>query len=302
MRKILLTEPFPDFVISGLRKFGKVVHILKPSAESLSKEIPEAEILIIRSKTRLDKKLIGKGKKLRLVITATHGFEHVDTEELEKMGIEFHTIPMATTGMREFVFGMMISLLRKIPQADRSVREGKWLRHDFPGGEIFGKTLGIVGLGPIGKDVARIAKHMGMEITACDPNNLITGSELTGMGIKLEPLSRVIRSADVLTIHAHLNEKTMHIIGKRELEGMKKGSYLINTARGGLVDQEALFRAIKSGHLAGAALDVYEEEPPGEDPITKLDNVVLTPHIGGITKESTERVGRKVLEIVKGYA
>ncbi len=301
MTKILITEPFPDFVISGLRKKGKVTHIVKPSAKAVSIHIGDADVLIIRSKTKVDKTLLNKAKKLRLVITATHGFEHIDVEELKKRKIRFFTTPVATIGMTEFVFGMMFSLLRRIPEADRSIRSGQWKMHDLEGKELFAKTLGVVGLGPIGKDVARIGKLLGMKILACDPNNMITESELERMDIRLCSLSHVIKNADIVTMHAHLNDRTYHMIGKKELAKMKKGSFFINTARGGLVDEHSLYESLTSKHLAGAALDVFEKEPPGSNPLTKLSNVILTPHIGINTAETSERVGKKVLDIIRKY-
>ncbi|MBN2043322.1 MAG: hydroxyacid dehydrogenase [Candidatus Aenigmarchaeota archaeon] len=301
MKKILITEPYPDFVISGLRKTGKVIHVLNPSAKAMEREIKDADILVVRSKTKIDKRLLDKAGKLRLVITATHGFEHVDVEELKRRKIRFFTTPAATIGMTEFVFGMIISLLRRIPEADRSIRKGKWERHGIEGKELFGKTLGVVGLGPIGKDVARIGRMLGMKIIACDPNNMITESELARMGIRLRTLSYVIKNADILTIHAHLNEKTYHMIGSRQISSMKRGSYIIHTARGGLVDENALLKAMKSGQIAGAALDVFEKEPLVNDSLKGLRNVVLTPHMGINTKESGERIGKMILDTVKKY-
>jgi D-3-phosphoglycerate dehydrogenase len=299
-KKILITDPLPDFVLKKLREKGEVTYAGGGLGNpSFRRAIEDAEILIVRSATKIDRVLLRRAKKLKVVITATHGFEHVDLAELEKRKIKFHRTPAAAIGVTEFVFCMMLSLLRNIPAADNSVRYGKWDRERFTGRELFGKTLGVVGLGPIGQDVCRMAKHFGMQIVACDPNSMVTGSELERLSIKLLPLVQVLQKADILTIHAHLNDKTKHMIGSREIEKMKPGSYLINTARGGLVDQEALCRALRSGHLAGAALDVYEREPiPKNDPITKLPNMILTPHIGIQTEEGMERIGKKVLEII----
>lgn len=301
MKKVVVTEPLPKFVTEKLRKKCKLVYRGMIKRKNLEHEIRNADVLIVRSKTRVGRDLIDRAEKLRAVITATHGFEHVDAGYLRKKKIRFYRTPSAAIGVTELVFGLMISLLRNIPKADQSVRKKRWLRERFIGNELFGKTLGIVGLGPIGQDVYRMARHFGMKIAACDPNHMATENDLERLNIKLKPLSYVLKKADILTLHEHLNEKTRYLIGAKEIKTMKEGSYIINTARGALLNNHVLFRALRTGHIAGAALDVYEEEPPKNLPLIRLPNVILTPHIGIQTEEGMERIGKKVLQIAGRY-
>ena len=289
--KVLLIGKYPDFVIKGIRKKAELVHLTQPDRKRIAKEIESTNVLIVTTKTKVDRKLLEKTENLKVVITFSHGYEHVDVETLEKMGTRFYTIPGTTASVAELTFGLMIAVLRKIPEHDRRMKRGEWKKE--LGHELRGKTLGVVGLGPIGREVCRIAKSFGMKVVACDPNQLLKGR----VKVRMVSFDRLLRISDIITLHAHLNEETWHMIGEKEIGKMKRSAVLINTARGGLVDSEALHRALKSGRIAGAGLDVYEREPPGKDKLVRLPNVVCTPHTGADTFEGRERKGEILLEI-----
>ncbi len=295
---VLLVGGYPEFVAREIKKKAKLVVIRKSGREKIEREIANAEILVVTPETKIDKKLLEKARGLKAVITFSHGYEHVDTDALREMGIKFYSVPGSTSSVAELTFGLMIAVLRKIPEHDRCMKKGGWRKgmEDF-GYELRRKTLGVVGMGPIGREVCRIAKAFGMEVVACDPNRLMEGKP----EVKMVGLDKLLEISDIVSLHAHLNEETFHMIGTRELEKMKKSAVLINTARGGLVDSKALYKALKSGRIAGAGLDVFEREPPGKDKLVSLPNVVCTPHAGADTFESEERKGRMLLGILKRF-
>ncbi len=294
--KILFAGKYPDFVIEEAKTIAHVVHLAEPGRKEMYTEIGDADIVIVTPRVRASRRLLERAKQLKVMITFSHGYEHVDTDALGEMGIKFYNIPGSTSSVTELTFGLMIAVMRKIPAHDRRMKKGGWKRgkKDF-GHELRGKTLGVVGLGPIGRDVCRVAKCFGMNVLACDPNNLARGK----IRVKRVNLDALLRKSDIISLHAHLNEDTKHMIGEREIGKMKKSAILVNTARGGLVDSEALHRALKSGRIAGAGLDVFEKEPPGKDKLVRLPNVVCTPHAGADTFESLRRKGEMLLDILR---
>lgn len=291
--KVLLIGGFPDFVIREIKRKVKLAHLERSERGKNQKEIENAEVMIITPKTKVDKKFLGKAKSLNVLITFSHGYDHVDEKTLRTRGVKFYTIPGSTPSVAELTFGLMISVLRKIPEQDRRMKRGEWKR-EF-GYELFGKTLGVVGLGPIGRDVCRIAKVFGMKVIACDPNKMMKGR----LAIKKVSLNTLLKGSDIVSLHAHLDRKTKHMIGGKELKKMKNSAILINIARGGLVDSKALYEALKSGSIVGAGLDVYEKEPVGRDRLVRLPNVVSMPHAGADTLEGEERKVRMLLDILK---
>jgi D-3-phosphoglycerate dehydrogenase len=226
--------------------------------------------------------------RLRVVSAHGVGVDHIDLEAATRLGVIIANCPGANDqAVADLTMGLMVSIARQIPQVDRDVRGGKWGR--YGGSELWEKTLGLIGLGRIGRGVAKRASGFDMQVLAYDP--YVDEKQAEAIGVRLTSLEEVIASADFVSLHAALTAETRNIIGKRELEQMKLSAFLINTARGGLVDEEALYTALVEGTLAGAALDAFTSEPPVDSPLLELRNVVVTPHIGAHTKEAIDRVG-----------
>jgi D-3-phosphoglycerate dehydrogenase len=226
--------------------------------------------------------------RLRVVSAHGVGVDHIDLKAATRLGVIIANCPGANDqAVADLTIGLMVSTARQIPHVDRDVRGGKWGRYE--GSELWKKTLGLIGLGRIGHGVAKRASGFDMQVLAYDP--YVDEKQAEAIGVCMTSLEEVIASADFVSLHATLTEETRNMIGKRELEQMKPSAFLINTARGGLVDEEALYRALIEGKLAGAGLDAFTSEPPLDSPLLELTNVVVTPHIGAHTKEAIERVG-----------
>jgi D-3-phosphoglycerate dehydrogenase len=227
---------------------------------------------------------------LRLKVIAAHGVgvDHIDLQAAAGAGVIVANCPGANDqAVADLTVGLMISLARQIPLVDQDVRSGKWGRYE--GSELWKKSVGLIGLGRIGRGVARRALGFDMYVLAYDP--YVDEGQAQAMGVHLASLEEVIAAVDFVSLHTPLTEETRHLIGKQQLEQMQPSAFLINTARGGLIDEEALYEALVDGKLAGAALDAFASEPPIGSPLLELKNVVLTPHIGAHTKEAIERVG-----------
>jgi len=226
--------------------------------------------------------------KLKVVSTHGVGFDHVDLEAAARHGVIVANCPGANDqAVADLAIGLMVCLARQVVPANRDLRNGEW--KNYQGNELWKKTLGLIGLGRIGRAVARRAGGFDMNVLAYDP--FVDARQAEAAGTRPASFDEVISSADYLSLHLVLNDQTRNIIGKKELERMKPSAFLINTARGGLVDEDALYTALEAGKLAGAALDVFSEEPPLEQGLLYLPNVVATPHIGAHSKEAIERVG-----------
>lgn len=225
---------------------------------------------------------------LKVVSTHGVGVDHIDLETAARVGVIVANCPGANDqAVADLAVGLMVSVARQIPVVDQDVRDGKWGR--YHGSELWKKTLGLIGLGRIGRAVVKRALGFDMQVLAYDP--YVDDRQAREIGASMTPFDEVIAAADFLSLHAALTEETRNMIGKEELEHMKPSAFLINTARGGLVDEEALYMALVEGKLAGAALDAFAVEPPVGCPLLELKNVVVTPHIGAHTQEAIERVG-----------
>lgn len=289
--KILIAEPLDEEGINRLRekrafeatqKFGMC-------EEDLISSIPEYDALIIRSETKVTDSVINAASRLKVIGRAGVGLDNVDIEAATRKGIVVMNTPGGNTiSAAEHTISMILALSRNIPQANASLKEGRWDRKKFQGTEVYGKTLGIVGLGRVGSEVARRAQGLEMKVIACDP--LISKQRVQELGIGLFNLEQLLPQVDYLSLHTPLTSQTRNLIGEREISVMKEGARIINCARGGIIDEEALCRALKEGKLKGAALDVFEEEKPFSSPLVELDSVVLTPHLGASTEEAQRRV------------
>jgi D-3-phosphoglycerate dehydrogenase len=270
--------------------------------DELIAKIADLDALIVRSQTKVTAKALAAAKRLKVIGRAGVGVDNVDVAAATERGIVVMNTPGGNTiSTAEHTFSLLLSLARKIPQAHASIAAGKWDRKSFEGTELNGKTLGIVGMGRIGGEVARRAIAFGMNVIAYDP--YLVQSRARSLGVELaDDLPALLTRADFITVHMPLTSETNKILNAEALAKCKKGVRIVNCARGGLVDEAALFAALQSGQVGGAALDVYEKEPPADDlPFRSLPNVVLTPHLGASTSEAQEGVGIEIAEAISDY-
>jgi D-3-phosphoglycerate dehydrogenase len=255
------------------------------------------DALVVRSQTRVDAELLAAAApRLSVVAVASVGTDRVDLAAAARAGVTVVNAPTGSTiAAAEHTMALMLALLRKIPSADASVRRGEWERARYVGAELQHRTLGIIGLGKIGKAVARRAAAFEMRVIAHDP--WLTPEQAAGHATRLVGFLELLNSADVVTVHVTLTPETRGLIGKTQIAAMKPGTVLVNVARGGLVDEEALASALHSGHLGGAAIDVFTTEPMAPDnPLRGAPNTILTPHLGASTTEAQERAGVEMAE------
>ncbi|WP_297522027.1 hydroxyacid dehydrogenase [Thermococcus sp.] len=303
--KVLVAAPLHEKAIEVLEKAGfEVVYEEYPDEERLIELVKDVEAIVVRSKPKVTRRVIEAAPKLRVIGRAGVGLDNIDLEAAKERGIKVVNSPGASSrSVAELVFGLLLAVARKIAFADRKMREGVWAKKQCMGIELEGKTMGVIGFGRIGYNVAKIANAFGMRVLLYDPYpNEERAREVGGTFASLEDL---LKESDVVTLHVPLVDATYHLIDEERLKLMKPTAILINAARGAVVDNNALVKALQEGWIAGAGLDVYEEEPlPKDHPLTRLDNVVLTPHIGASTEEAQMRAGvqvaEQIVEILKG--
>ncbi len=303
MARILVADDLAPAALAALRDAGHEVVAEEVSAGQLLERIRGFDALLVRSRTKVTPEVLARGERLKVVGRAGVGVDNIDVPAATARRVLVVNAPAAsTTAVAELALGFMLALARRIPAADRTTHAGKWEKKAFLGSELRGKTLGFVGLGRIGTEVAKRARVFGMSLVAHDP--YIPKDAAAAAGVELTDLDSVLRRADYLTIHSLLTPETKGLIGGRALGLMKRGSYVLNCARGGIVDEAALIEALRSGHLGGAALDVFAQEPPTGSPLLSMENVILAPHIGASTKEAQDEAGlvtaRQVVEVLAG--
>jgi D-3-phosphoglycerate dehydrogenase / 2-oxoglutarate reductase len=302
MKKILISDKLAEDGINFLNEQdGIQIHIQTGlNEDALCEIIPEYDALLIRSDTQVTGKVLRAAKNLKVVGRAGIGVDNVDLDVAMEQGIIVMNTPDANaTTTAELAIAHIFSLSRNLPVANQSVREGKWDRSKLTGAEITHKTLAILGFGTIGRIVAQRGNGLGMRVIAHDP--FVAPDIFAKHGAEMVDLETLLKQADYLTLHCPLLEKTRNIIGREQLAMMKKTARLINCARGGLVDEASLYEALKEGCIAGAALDVYEHEPPKDSPLLSLDNIVFTPHLGASTKEAQVAVSVEIARQVVKY-
>jgi D-3-phosphoglycerate dehydrogenase len=267
--------------------------------DALAEVLREVDAVIVRSSTRITREVLESGQRLRVIGRAGVGVDNIDVDAATEHGIAVLNAPSGNTiSAAEHAFALLLALIRHIPAADRSMRAGEWDRKRFAGIELSGKTLGLVGAGRIGSEVARRARAFGMRVVVHDP--FLSEEHARALDVERATLDHVLESADVLSMHVPMTESTAGMIGADQLARLRKGAVLINAARGGIVDERALQEALVSGHLRGAALDVYENEPLQPDhPLRSLPNVVLTPHLGAATEEAQHHVALEIGQAVR---
>jgi D-3-phosphoglycerate dehydrogenase / 2-oxoglutarate reductase len=299
--KILVSDPLSEEglkILKEVKEFQVDIKTeLKPDA--LKEIIAHYDALLVRSATKVTRDVIARADKLKVIGRAGVGLDNVDLEAATEKGIIVMNTPAGNTiSTAEHTFSMILALSRNIPQANSSTKKGEWKRSKFMGVELYGKTLGVVGLGRIGTEVAKRALSFGMKILAFDP--FLSRQVAENLGVEVVELKELFERSDYITLHTPLTEETKHLISSEALARMKKGVRLINCARGGIIDEVALVQAVKEGKVAGAAIDVFEQEPLSADSeLLKLDTIITTPHLGASTEEAQVNVAIEVAEIVR---
>ncbi|HEX6133379.1 MAG TPA: phosphoglycerate dehydrogenase [Longimicrobiales bacterium] len=267
--------------------------------EELARAIEGVHAVIVRSSSRITRDSLKYADALQVIGRAGVGVDNIDVEAATERGVAVLNAPSGNTiSAAELTFALILACVRRIPAADRSMKAGEWDRRTFTGTELYGKTLGLVGAGRIGGEVARRARAFGMRVCAFDP--YLTPERARTLDVELASLDDVLQRADVLSLHVPLTDTTAGLIGAKQLAQMKRGAVVVNAARGGVLDEAALADAVRSGQLAGAALDVFGEEPlPADHPLRSLDRAVLTPHLGAATQEAQHNVAVEIAEAVR---
>ena len=297
--RILIADQLSEDGVTLLKREPRLAVDVKTglSPKELAEAIGPYDGLLVRSSTKVTAEVIAKADRLKVIGRAGVGLDNVDAEAATKRGIIVMNVPAGNTiSTAEHTMSLLMALARRIPQAHASLHAGRWERSKFVGTELFGKTLGIIGLGKIGTEVARRAQAFGMRVIASDP--FLSSERAQQLEIQLTDLPRLYAEADFITVHTPLTAETRHMIGAKELAAMKRGVRLINCARGGIIDETALHQAITAGRVAGAAIDVFEEEPPKDHPLLALEQVIATPHLGASTEEAQLNVAVEVAKQV----
>ncbi len=299
---VLITDPIDEEGVNILREAGFSVDY-KPGipSDQLKSIVSKYDALVVRSQTKVTKEIFDVAPNLKIIGRAGAGLDNIDANEAKKRGIKILNTPEApAASVAELTIGLMISLMRRIPYADKSMKAGSWVKKECTGTELCGKTLGIIGLGRIGIKIAKIAKSMGMKILFHD---IRLNTAHSKVGAKKVSLKRLLQASDIITIHIPLSSETQNFIGEKEIQLIKNGAYLINTSRGAIVNGAALRKALETGKLAGAALDVFEPEPPLDYSLAKMPQVVCTPHIGAQTSEVQKiaaiSIARKIVKAAR---
>jgi D-3-phosphoglycerate dehydrogenase / 2-oxoglutarate reductase len=298
LMKVIVADKISERGVELLQEAGW--HILLTTKDRLNAEIVDADALVVRSATKVTAELLDKAPQLRVVGRAGVGVDNIDLEEATRRGVLVMSTPGGNAvSVAEHTFALLLALARQVPRLDAAIREGRWEKSSAAGTELRGKTLGLIGLGRIGSEVAVRAEAFDMRVLGYDP--YISEAAAREVQVELVPLERLLAESDFVSLHTALSPATQNLINANTLAQMKKNARLINAARGELIDEAALADALKSGRLAGAALDVFVEEPPKTSPLVGLPNVIATPHVAGSTAEAQEEVGTQIAVQVRDY-
>ncbi len=301
--KVLIADQINEKGIDELRDIAEVVVQTDITKKQLINVIGDFDAIVVRSRTKVTREVIEASLKLKIIARAGVGVDNVDVEAATEKGIMVVNAPESTSiTVAEHTMGVLLSLARKIAIADKSVKDGKWEKSKFMGTELAGKTLGVVGMGRIGSQVVTRCKAFAMEILVTDP--YITEEAAARLGATIVDKETLFKNADIISIHVPLTPETKHSIGKDQFEMMDDNAFIINCARGGIINEEDLYEALSKGIIGGAGLDVFEKEPPKNSPLLTLDNLVATPHIGASTREAQRDaaiiVAKEIKKVLSG--
>lgn len=297
MKKVLICDPMDPDALEKLESIHGLDITVKTGMdeEELVRTIPEYHAAVVRSATKITKPVIDAGEKLELLVRAGIGLDNIDVTEAEKRGIQVSNTPSATTiSVAEHAFGLMLSAVRNQGKANLSMKEHKWEKKKFKGTELYEKTLGIIGSGRIGLAVAERAIAFGMKVIVFDVVEV-----KTSLDIQQVEWDDLLAQSDIISLHLPFTPSTKHMISDEAFGKMKDGVILINASRGGVVDEQALLRALESGKVRAAAIDVYEKEPPDDFSLIDHPNVIAMPHIGAAASEGQKRAGFEVVRILR---
>src|SRR5713226_137513 len=295
--KVIVADKISERGVELLKQTGW--NVVLTNKDTLNAEIADADALIVRSATKVTAQLMEKAPKLRVVGRAGVGVDNIDLEAATARGVLVMSTPGGNAvSVAEHTFALLLSLARQVPRLDAALREGRWEKSSS-GTEVRGKTLGLIGLGRIGSEVAVRAEAFDMRVLGYDP--YISEAAARELSVELVPLEKLLGESDFISLHTAVSPATQNMINAASIAQMKTGARIVNAARGELIDEAALAEALKSGKLAGAALDVFVQEPPKDSPLVGLPNVIATPHIAGSTQEAQEEVGTQVAVQVKDY-
>jgi len=304
-QSVLICDQVSSILKEILEKNGlKVTYEPEITPEQVAEKIGNFEVVVVRSRTKMTRELIANADKCKIIARVGIGLDNIDQEAAKEKNIRvINAVEGAITAVAELVIGLMISMAREIPRADREIRNGNWIKKELMGSELKGKYLGIVGLGNIGKRLGRLARALNMNIIGYDVIP-IDDEFSKEVGLMKADLDTLLSSADYVSFHVPLLDSTRHMINAEKLKMMKNTARIINTSRGGVIDEEALYNSLKDGSLAGAALDVFEVEPATENKLITLPNFIATPHSGAQTKEAqllaANIIAEKIIQILRG--
>ena len=304
-QSVLICDQVNTILKEILEKNGlKVTYEPEITPEQIAEKIGTFEVVVVRSRTKMTRELVEKADKCQIIARVGVGLDNIDQEAAKEKNIKvINAVEGAITAVAELVIGLMLSMAREIPRADREIRNGNWIKKELMGTELKGKYLGIVGLGNIGKRLGRLARALNMNIIGYDVTP-IDDEFSKEVGLMKADLDTLLSSADYVSFHVPLLDSTRHMINAEKLKMMKNTARIINTSRGGVIDEGALYNSLKDGSLAGAALDVFEVEPATENNLITLPNFIATPHIGAQTKEAqllaANIIAEKIIQILRG--
>jgi len=304
-QSVLICDQVNPILKEVLEKNGlKVTYEPEITPEQVAEKIGNFEVVVVRSRTKMTRELIANADKCKIIARVGIGLDNIDQDAAKEKNIRvINAVEGAITAVAELVIGLMISMAREIPRADREIRNGNWIKKELMGSELKGKYLGIVGLGNIGKRLGRLARALNMNIIGYDVVP-IDDEFSKEVGLMKADLDTLLSSADYVSLHVPLLDSTHHMINAEKLKMMKNTARIINTSRGGVIDEEALYNSLKDGSLAGAALDVFEVEPATENKLITLPNFIATPHTGAQTKEAqllaANIIAEKIIQVLRG--
>jgi len=304
-QSVLICDQVAPILNEILQKNGlKITYEPEITPDQIKEKISNFDIVVVRSRTKITKEMIDRATQCKIIARVGVGLDNIDVDAAKAKNIRvINAVEGAMNAVAELVLGLMLSMAREIPRADREIRNGKWLKKELMGIELSGKYLGIVGLGNIGKRLAKLARGLNMNIIGFDVMP-IADDFARDVGLIKADIDTLLSSADFISFHVPLTDATHHLVNAKRISIMKKTAYIINTSRGEIIDEDALYDALKEGNIAGAALDVFEKEPAVGNKLTTLPNIVCTPHMGAQTKEAqtlaANVIGEKIIMILRG--